>query len=208
MYIPAFFSPASCIFGDLSQIYKTDPSVLSPNGGGENSMSLAWEGVQFQSQGGSIVLGQMGWQKLYNGTVENFAAINTGGLNWKEGDFTAPANGSAHEYETLYTYSNNTFHFYYDGTNYYNWAYTPAQLGCNWTTYGDSESEITSAHNQMPGTAVNPQTYYVNWIESNGGTWYMPTSGWQGVNSNNAWFYNALGVSGGQEYDTSYDKCN
>lgn len=111
-WIPDYNTSYACLFGDEAEIYVTNPTVVAPNGGGEVSFSASWTGLQFESTNPvRYVLGQMGYENLYGGAGENFAAINTGGANWKTGTFTRPANGSYQEYEVVYSYSNNTFHF-------------------------------------------------------------------------------------------------
>lgn len=184
-------SPFSCFFGAQGNVYTTNPSVLSPDNEGIASLSAAWVGLDFTDANGNFVLGQDGWWKLYNGTVQTFSQINVNGLGWMTGSYGGPANGSTHNFETTYNYSNSSFTMSEDGIPRYTWQYTPAHLGCNYKTDGEMQGEITSAHNQMPGTQSNPETIQNAQVMSNGGSW-AAGSGWNGDDSNNNWFYNSI----------------
>lgn len=199
-------TPYSCIFGAEGTVYTTSPSVLSPDGGGENSFSGAYVGVQFYNAT-DYTLGQVGWLKFYSGTVNTFAEIVHDHTGWKTGLLSGPANGSYHDFKVTYSYANNTFHFFKDLGILYDWQYTPALLGCDYNTEGVMDGEITSAHNQMPGTQGNPQTIQAAQVMSNGGSWKSGT-GWLGDDSNTNWFYNAISYSSGYANSTFYDLCN
>lgn len=202
-----------CVFGTDTFIYVTDPSVLAPDWS-YYSLSQAWTGVQFNAANGSSIVAQTGWAKRYNGSRYNWVTFNTGGANFGETDWTAPAIGSEPEYKVTYTYGNNTFHYFYNGANNYNVQYPNGQLGCNYNTETVNVGEIDTLHNQMPGTLNNPQQFDDEEVMNNGGTWSYPEgpSNWSTLNTNNTYFYLAQGTAGFDgftaEYANEYDKCN
>lgn len=207
-------SPFSCYFGvETPSLYDTNPSVLSPDGGGEFSTSSAWVGLTFYDSTTNYVLAQDGFMKFYNGNYNYFNEINVNNHSWKDGEYGNPGVGLYHDFKVTFTYATNTFNYFWNGALQYQWHYTGDQLGCNWTTEGEAQGEITSAHNQMPGTQVNPETISDVQVMSNGGAWASGT-GWLGDDDNNSWFYNAISYdthTGGPPYYASsrfYDNCN
>lgn len=201
-----------CVFGSDAFIYVTDPSVLAPDWS-YWSESSAWTGLQFNAADGSSILAQTGWYKRYNGSRENWVGFNTGGYNFGETDWTAPAIGTEPEYRVTYTYANHTFHYFYNGANRYNVQY-PTQPGCDYHTSAENLGEINTLHNQMPGTQGNMQQFDDEEVADNGLNWSYPTgpSNWNPYNSDNTHFYLAQGNAGFDgftaEYANEYDKCN
>jgi hypothetical protein len=202
-----------CVFGTDTYIYVTDPSVPAPDWASK-SFSAAWTGLQFVDAHGNATLSQTGWAKNHDGSRFNWVTFNTGGANFDETDWTAPTVGSEPDYKVTYTYSNNTFHYFYNGANNYNVQYPNGQLGCDYNTENVNIGEIDTLHNQMPGTLNNQQQFDDEEVMNNGGTWTYPTgpSNWTTTNTNNTYFYLAQGAVsiGGftAEYANIYDKCN
>lgn len=192
-----------CIEGSQNYILARNPTTAV------SGFSSAWAGTTFENGSGTdYYLGQIGWNKDGpSGSYYNFAQVVHNDSVYKNGDFTGPSPGTWHWYKVTYTYSNNTFHMFYDGTNYYNWQ-APTQLGCNYATYVENSSEILNIGNQMPGESTNPEYLYYNEFMNNGGSWYHPTSGWGKINSNSTDFSNTIGTYGGYASDVTYDRCN
>lgn len=168
------FISQPCLNGSLGLILNATPFVYP--GAAETS---AWTMLYNNNANG---YGQVGWDIDSNGNRHNFVQTNTVDVFFNK-DFASSPSGSSPEYKT--TYSANAFHYFVDGTNYYNVS-SPSYTGCS----AEQAGEIKNKDSQMPGTTSTHD--YVTGAQvrrASDNTWFNPGSfGWDVYNDNSSWF--------------------
>jgi hypothetical protein len=176
-----------CVNGVQALEYITDPTTVGTDG----YASSAWVGMEhdYTNDNQNDVLPQTGFANGDGGRRNwaGFAVETNGSWVWYNNDnfqWTAPGNGTFQTYEV--TYGGSAAHIIYNGTVRYNWTYTGQGTWDGTCWQADTEGEIHSYQDQMPGTSGNQESWSQIAVRdsNNSNAWdFNPDQNWQNKDS-------------------------
>jgi hypothetical protein len=189
-----------CVNGAEGVVYTKQPYVETHNDSGDYTSE--WVGLYNTTYG---TIGQTGYFMYPDGSLNGFGEVANGTIVIAKRTWASPGAQQLVDYQVTFTGGNQTFHVWQNGNLYYDWK-LPAQYqpynGCTVAYSGETHDQ----NSQMPGRVSDPESWLVERLQDDGGSWHN-TVPWQDLydQTTNTFYGNSI-LQNQPPYGYTWDK--